>query len=101
MKKYLIFMLLVSMISFSNIKEEAQKNIENQGIKLDKNFEIKENLLKQKEIENNKFKNTKVEKVEEETENGVTFLLKEVEFLDKDKLLTQNEKYYVDKECAR
>lgn len=88
-------MLLVSMISFSNIKEEAQKNIENQGIKLDKNFEIKENLLKRKEIENNKFKNTKVEKVEEETENGVTFLLKEVEFLDKDKLLTQNEKYYV------
>ena len=95
-KNLSFFLLLCSAVVNAAPKDEANRLLDKEQQRLEQERQLNEQENRRKEIEGSKFTpDIEVKSVEEE--NVTTFLLKDLQIIDKDKLLSEGDKFQLSK----
>lgn len=95
-KNLSFFLLLCSVVVNAAPKDEANRLLDKEQQRLEQERQLNEQENRRKEIESSKFApDIEIKPVEEE--NVTTFLLKDLQIIDKDKLLSEGDKFQLSK----
>ena len=91
-KNLSFFLLLCSVVVNAAPKDEANRLLDKEQQRFEQERQLNEQENRRKEIEGSKFApDIEIKPVEEE--NVTTFLLKDLQIIDKDKLLSEGDKF--------